>query len=313
LVFDSVTWAVSAGLPHYGITRARLNLAVDFAVNNIDTWQDLSDDQARKLITSEAERQWAAKRDLGVTVHDLIERAIKREPVAEWDRSLAPYLRGAKSFIADFDFRFELLEATVFSEPNRYAGTFDFIGRSERFPELGLCLGDWKTGRSGVWPEHALQLAAYRHADYVLDDTDLILKLPKADRGLLVHLDGEDSYSVTEADISVATWGTFLSVLEVARSLRLRAQSWSAGSTRTSRRTSGTSRISSSGSVRCRASSSWRCLRSSSTRASRPGRASGRSFTPNGSSPSCAKPRASRKDGQHDKSMGQVRASDAGW
>lgn len=60
-------------------------------------------------------------------------------------------------------------ELTVFSEEWQYAGTLDWVGMLNT-PPKGVSRGpwvlDWKTSQY-VWPEHELQVSAYRHADLI--------------------------------------------------------------------------------------------------------------------------------------------------
>src|SRR3990167_4213395 len=60
-------------------------------------------------------------------------------------------------------------EATVFNDTVGYAGTLDWVGRLRK-PPKGLSTGpwvlDWKTSQY-VWPEHELQVSAYRHTEWV--------------------------------------------------------------------------------------------------------------------------------------------------
>lgn len=61
-------------------------------------------------------------------------------------------------------------EAPVGHTEYQYAGTLDVIAKS---PLLGTILLDIKTGK-GVWPEVALQLAAYRYADLLLTPREVV-------------------------------------------------------------------------------------------------------------------------------------------
>ena len=57
-------------------------------------------------------------------------------------------------------------EVTVFSEEHGYAGTVDWVGEFKTPPKGvagGLWLLDWKTSQD-VWPEHEIQVSAYKQA-----------------------------------------------------------------------------------------------------------------------------------------------------
>lgn len=70
-------------------------------------------------------------------------------------------------FLDDWQFQPVILESPICSTEWRYGGTLDAVMDS---PRLGRVLLDLKTG-SGVWPEVALQLAAYRCADLRMVET----------------------------------------------------------------------------------------------------------------------------------------------
>jgi hypothetical protein len=104
-------------------------------------------------------------------------------------------------------------EATVYSESENYAGTLDFAA------ELGdrplVVIGDAKTGKA-IYPEVALQLAAYAHADYVglPDGTDAAL--PAFDAAIALHLT-PDGYDVIPVRVDDEVFKAFLFVREVFR------------------------------------------------------------------------------------------------
>ena len=116
------------------------------------------------------DRDGAASR--GSRVHDALERAVLRAAAGEaapaegGDPEVAPYLAGFERWRAEAGAAFYAAEATVFSRRYRYAGTLDAIVTLARDPDV-LVLVDYKTTRSGLHPEVALQLAAYAHADFL--------------------------------------------------------------------------------------------------------------------------------------------------
>ena len=58
-----------------------------------------------------------------------------------------------------------ITEAVVINRQYSYMGTLDFLAA---IPGLGLTLLDYKTAKSGVFAETALQLAAYGHAETIV-------------------------------------------------------------------------------------------------------------------------------------------------
>lgn len=223
VVFDSVTTVLSAGIPAYGLNAARLRLSIEYAMDHRDEWGRLADreDQVRQ-IRAASEREWRPMAERGTQVHTTIERIIKEGDAYDstWDKMLGPWLEGFRRFRADFAPEFAITELTVFNETERYAGTLDFWMRSATMPHLGLCLGDWKTGKH-LQSDSALQLAAYAHAEYGVvgrgENVGEIIDIPRFDRALLVHLRADSSYSAVPADIGRETYAEFLGALAVAR------------------------------------------------------------------------------------------------
>jgi hypothetical protein len=102
----------------------------------------------------------------------------------------------------------------------RYCGTFDRDADVAR-PDTGTperVLIDWKTAASGIWPDTAFQLAAYRWAETYVD-TDGAEK-PMADLGITrsygVHLRA-DGYDAIPLDTSEQVFKDFLHIAWVAR------------------------------------------------------------------------------------------------
>ena len=94
------------------------------------------------------------------------------------------YLRQFVRFLADFSPEYLMVEATVYRDKPRYAGTLDAI---VEIPGMGTFILDIKTG--GVWPEAALQLAAYANADYaILGPPYRQVDIPHIDGGLILQL-----------------------------------------------------------------------------------------------------------------------------
>lgn len=78
-------------------------------------------------------------------------------------------------------------EATVYSDQHDYAGTNDLFGTCKSMGDIVIG-ADIKTGKS-IYPEYALQLAAYRFADYIglPDGTDV--PVPKVQASAVLHVD----------------------------------------------------------------------------------------------------------------------------
>lgn len=168
-------------------------------------------ESAVKWLASAPYRERDRKADVGSAVHSQIEAIILGKPRPEPGPAVAPYLVQFDRFVADFAPEWEASEGTVYSDSESYAGTLDWIavigGRR--------LIGDTKTGK-GVYPEAALQLAAYAHADFMglTDGTDA--PLPAFDGGVVLHL-SPDAYRLVPVRIDDDIFKAFLFAREVFR------------------------------------------------------------------------------------------------
>lgn len=99
--------------------------------------------------------------DVGTLIHALIEADIHgREAPSIPPQHADKCASGMRAWQAWRDGRAMEIVATevpLVSERHRFGGTLDAIGRDHN----GLCLLDWKSS-NGIYPDYALQLAAYR-------------------------------------------------------------------------------------------------------------------------------------------------------
>jgi plasmid stabilization system protein ParE len=141
------------------------------------------------LMKGSPNRDTAQAAEAGTAVHDLFERLAKGEEAGRVHPDLEPYVGIFRGFERQFSPEFIHLEQTVWSETHGYAGSFDFMARltDPDTKETGLYIGDWKTTRSGVHAEVALQMTAYSRADYIVTPAGEKLEIPKLDGGVVVH------------------------------------------------------------------------------------------------------------------------------
>lgn len=127
--------------------------------------------------------------EAGTAVHDLFERMARGEDVGRIHPDLAPYVGIFKGFEATYKPEFLFLEETVWSETHGYAGSLDFIARitDPATKDEMTVVGDWKTTRSGVHAEVALQETAYSRADYIVRPDGGKVPIPTLDGGIVVH------------------------------------------------------------------------------------------------------------------------------
>jgi hypothetical protein len=183
----------------------------------IDNWDDLAQQKpSERLKVLEkahyADRDAAGKR--GTEVHGLAEKLANGEEVTV-PEELAGHVDAYVRFLDDFGPQVVLTEAPVVSLTQwPYAGTLDLIAD---FPGLGqrlLC--DVKTARSGVFPDNALQMAAYRYATHYLGSDGELHPMPEVDGCAVIHVRA-DGYSLVPVQAGPAEHRFFLYCRELWR------------------------------------------------------------------------------------------------
>jgi hypothetical protein len=162
----SVTTILKASWPAPALTYWAANQAATYATTR---WAELTEldvigryEKIRKAPWSERDR--SAVR--GTTIHRFGEQLAHGEAV-EVPPALEPVVQGYADWLDRFGVEVVAAErAVAYLPPDNlrlpYAGTFDLIADLN---DGNRWLLDIKTG-SGVYPEHVLQLAAYRHATH---------------------------------------------------------------------------------------------------------------------------------------------------
>jgi hypothetical protein len=140
--------------------------------------------------------------DIGSAVHQIIEAEVLGQPIAPGlldDPEMAPYLHHFGRFVREWDVTFEASEMVVGNRTAGYAGTLDYLLRSPLIaaefdiPASTVLMGDTKTGGEldgkGVYPEAALQMAAYRKAEVAwLRDGSTVPMPATHSTGVVLHL-----------------------------------------------------------------------------------------------------------------------------
>lgn len=121
--------------------------------------------------------------DAGSAVHGAIAQLVLTGKYEPWPTKLRGFQRQFDRFLQAYQPEWLTSEATVYSRKYGYAGTLDFRAR------IGgeVLLGDVKSGER-IYDEVALQLAAYRYADWI-DLGDMAeTPMPASDAAVVLHL-----------------------------------------------------------------------------------------------------------------------------
>jgi hypothetical protein len=218
---DGVTSLLGDGLPKPALINWAGNVTAAYAV---DHWDELTA-KATSVRLKELQGAKYADRDLaaakGSLVHDLAEKLIAGEEVPVPD-DVAGHVESAVAFLNDYKIRPILTETTVFNVQRHYAGTLDMVVTSDLPEHAGkVILADWKTSRSGIYDEAALQLSAYGNAECYIDAQGV--EQPMAALGVTDHWGvwiRPDGYDVYPLDRSESTFLFFQYIATVARRAR---------------------------------------------------------------------------------------------
>jgi hypothetical protein len=222
-----VTTLTGNGLPKPALLNWAGDATAEYAVDNWDELAKLSPSERLKRIKGGRYEKRDAAAAKGTEVHKLAQRLIDGERVTV-PPALTGYVQSCVRMLDEFDLRALYVECVCYSERHRHVGTFDLIGEV-RLPDLpkydhiprddsGYSMGlfDWKTSKSGIFGEVALQLAPYRWAELLIDPDGEIRPMPDVDFCAGIHL-RPDGYSVVPLTCDEDVYRDFLYVKEVAR------------------------------------------------------------------------------------------------
>lgn len=190
-------------------------MTAELAVDQIDVIRAMAEADrqgAIDFLKGASKRNTRAAADVGTAAHGIFEALALGEPLGRVSDELAPFRAHFEDFVEKLSPRFVEIEQTVWSETHGYAGSFDGIVEIEG----KLVLADWKTTRSGVHDDVAFQLAAYRHADVLVDDLGGLRPMPKTDGAVVLHVRPE-GWKLVPVDSGEETFEEFLALREVHR------------------------------------------------------------------------------------------------
>jgi len=164
-------------------------------------------------VKREYRRQWDRKASTGTIVHEAVSSAIAREEF-DWELLSDEQAQMVEQFWAwerAFAPQYLASEFAVFSDTFRYAGTADMAVQIEG----RTLLVDVKTGKD-LWPDVALQLAAYANADFYMVGGKRVRPWP-FDGWAVLHL-RSDRWELREVrpEVRDLAWRRFRALREVA-------------------------------------------------------------------------------------------------
>ncbi|HET7326989.1 MAG TPA: hypothetical protein VFJ14_06835 [Nocardioidaceae bacterium] len=182
-----------------------------FAADNLEVLNSLDDADARYDLLRSAHNRHRDKAAVrGTDVHALAERLVNGEEV-DVPEHLVGYVEGFARFLDQWQPTKIITERPCASREHWFAGTGD---AALTLPSGERLLVDYKTGKR-VYGEVALQLAAYRNAEFYVDENGQEQPMPEVDGLAGIHITptGTDLYRVADPDLA---WRQFRHVAWVA-------------------------------------------------------------------------------------------------
>ena len=209
---DGVTTLIGDGIPKPALVDWAARTTAEYAV---DHWEELAEESGTARLRKLERARWDQTRAAaarGTTVHEVAMRLAAGDEVAV-PEAIAGHVDAYLRFVEEWAPVELLVEVPVFHRTLWYAGTLDLIAR---LADGNNWLVDWKTGATGIYPESALQLSAYRHAEFYLDADGTEQPLPPVDLCGCVWLRA-DGYDLIPVDAGDETFLTFRYAQQVAR------------------------------------------------------------------------------------------------
>lgn len=206
-----VTTILSDGVPKPALTHWAAKAVATFAADNLELIGQLDRDARIDLLKGSPYRDRDAAARRGTEVHALGEKLVSGEEV-EVPEELAGHVDSYIKFLDEWNVQPEHVELVVGNRKHKYMGSLDLIAT---LADGQRWLLDIKTTRSGIYSEVALQLAAYRYAEFYTDGTTE-QPMPQVDAcgAIWVRADG---YDLVPVNAGPSTFRTFLYVQQVAR------------------------------------------------------------------------------------------------
>jgi hypothetical protein len=186
-------------LPKPFLTFWAAKMAAELAVDSIEFIQQMLDRGGRagavQYVSGASRRYTKERSDIGSEAHDLFERMIRGERVGYVSRDMDPYKRHFGEFLDAVQPELVRAEDVAWSDTHQYAGSFDGIlrirldenGKPDPAGEPALVIADWKTGKN-TYPDVALQMSAYAHADKVIAPDGTEEPMPDFDGAVVLHI-----------------------------------------------------------------------------------------------------------------------------
>jgi hypothetical protein len=209
-----ITTVLNRGIPKPQFAVADVKKAGRYAIDYWDELAELPISERLERIVGAPRAMLTAAGVRGTAVHKFAEQLQAGQEIQVPDDHRG-YVDAYLAFDHEWQPKEHLIERPFFHRRMLYAGTPDLLAD---LADGKRWLLDWKTTASGIWPEHALQLAAARYAEVALaaDGTEL----PVAELGIqqcgAVHLRDDGTYELRPCESGPEAFRAFLHAKQLA-------------------------------------------------------------------------------------------------
>jgi hypothetical protein len=211
---DGVTTLIKGGMPAPALMYWSARSVAEYVADEREQIERLWQMGRSPMVAALKEIPWQARDEAavkGTDVHMLAEQIVGGEEV-DVPEHLVSHVEACVAFLDEWAIKPVLVEESVGSRLQGYAGTLDLVAESCHAP---LAIFDYKTGRSGIFPEAAFQENAYAFAEFYGTGGDEH-PLPNLQAAFGVHIRA-DGWDVYPLEFGMGVFEEFLAIAEVAR------------------------------------------------------------------------------------------------
>ncbi|UFQ15499.1 MULTISPECIES: hypothetical protein [Streptomyces] len=217
--------SVVAMLPKPFLVWWAARMTAEAAVSNLPAVASIAErDEAGAVdyLRNAHSRYTKLRARIGSEAHDLFERMIRGEAIGRVHPDLEPYRAGFADFLDTVRPELVRAEDIAWSDSHEYAGSFDAIlrvrlgedGKPDHVSgEWHTLIVDWKTSKS-TYPDVALQMAAYAHADKIIAPDGTSEPMPEFDGAAVLHIT-PDGWAFKPVRIDREVFDVFLTLRRV--------------------------------------------------------------------------------------------------
>ncbi len=206
-----VTTALGEGFPKPGLIGWAANATRDYAVDHWDELAAMGPAERIKVLSKARYEDRDQAGNAGTQVHTLAQKLAAGDEV-DVPEFLTGHVDAYLRFVDEWNPRERIVEGIGINRRFGYMGTLDVVGD---LADSHSWLIDYKTARSGVFAENALQLAGYRNFETVLVN-GVEVPMPAVERTGVLWL-RSDGYDLVPVEAGAEEFRVFLYALGIAR------------------------------------------------------------------------------------------------